>query len=99
MTCRSEVPTLNEWHAQYGPVGLTIIGVQGNGDYSPDAVHEIGIEYPAANDSEMQTWDAYDMQTQPSWAFIGPNGDLVQRQVGVATSDTVLELIEQYTSG
>lgn len=89
---------MNEWHAAYAPAGLTIIGVQGRGDYSADAVQAFGIEYAAANDPDMQTWGAYGMQTQPSWAFIGPDGDLVQRQVGLATSDTVRELIEQYTS-
>jgi hypothetical protein len=90
---------LNEWQATYGPAGLTIIGVQGRGDYSAEAVEEFGIEYPAANDPDMQTWDAYGMRTQPSWAFIGPQGDLIQRQVGRATTDTVRELIEQYSSG
>jgi hypothetical protein len=89
---------LNEWQATYGPHGLTIIGVQGRGDYSAEKVEDFGIEYAAANDPEMQTWDAYGMRTQPSWAFIGPQGDLIQRQVGVVTTDTVLGLIEQYTS-
>lgn len=90
---------MNEWHATYSPLGLKMIGVQGRGDYSTEAVEEFGIEYAAANDPEMQTWDAYGMQTQPSWAFIGPQGDLVQRQVGVVTTDTVRDLIEQYTRG
>jgi hypothetical protein len=90
---------LNEWQVTYGPQGLTIIGVQGRGDYSAEAVADFGIEYAAANDPDMQTWEAYGMRTQPSWAFIGPQGDLIQRQVGVVTTDTVRELIEQYTVG
>ena len=90
---------MNEWHATYGPRGLTMIGIQGRGDYSAAAVAAFGIEYAAANDPDMQTWDAYSMRTQPSWAFIGPDGALVQRQVGVVTTDTVRALIEQYTSG
>ena len=44
-------------------------------------------------------WEAYGMQFHPSWAFIGPDGSLVHRQVGVAVIPEVEEYIETALAG
>lgn len=60
-----------------------------------DTIAELGITYPVAVDEDRDTWDAYGVRAYPSWAIIGPDGELVHRQVGKVTVDAAVELIEQ----
>ena len=87
---------MNAWHATYGPQGLVIIGVSQYTSLGPlgGTVAELGINYLVAEDSDKDTWDAYGMTLYPSWAFINPDGSLGHRQVGVATGNATLEMIE-----
>lgn len=85
---------MNEWQQTYGQQGLTIIGVQGYGDLSQSFIDEFGITYPIADDHDRDLWEAYGMQFHPSWALIGADGSLVQRQVGQVVTEEVIALIE-----
>ena len=85
---------MNEWHQTYGPQGLHIIGVHSYGNLDQEFVDEHGLTYPLLDDPERATWDQYGMQFYPSWAFIGPDGSLIHRQVGVAILPEVVSYIE-----
>lgn len=92
---------MNEWHAQYGPRGLIVIGVSRHTILGPleNTIQEVGITYLVAEDSDMDTWDAYGMRAYPSWAFINPDGSLGARAVGKVTDGQALELIQQSLGG
>lgn len=97
MTCRSEVPTLNEWQATYGAQGLRIIAVHGRGSGRSvaEAVENWGITYPVADDADGATWSAYGVRGTPTFALIGRDGSLLHRQVGRITTDATVQRIEQ----
>lgn len=73
---------------------MTIIGVQGYGDLSQEYIDEHGLRYPILDDPGRDIWAAYGMQYHPSWAFIGPDGSLVHRQVGQVVQPGLVDLIE-----
>lgn len=72
-----------------------IIGVSRGATQGPleSTISDLGIGYLVAEDSDQSVWDAYGMRVQPSWAFIGPDGALVDRGVGVVTNEQVEGLI------
>lgn len=53
------------------------------------------MAYPIADDRDLDIWQAYGMQFHPSWALIGADGSLMQRQVGQVVTDEVVALIER----
>lgn len=58
-------------------------------------IDEHQLAYPIVDDMGRNIWDDYGMQFHPSWAFIGPDGSLVHRQVGVAILPEVVAYIEE----
>ena len=59
-----------------------------------NAVEELGITYPVANDRSGDTWDEYGVRATPSMALIGRDGSLLHRQVGRITTDDTVDRIE-----
>lgn len=59
-------------------------------------IDELGITYPVAVDNDRDTWEAYGMRVQPSWAFVKPDGSLGDRSAGIVTTEEVLGLIQLY---
>lgn len=57
-------------------------------------VKELKITYPVVDDVEKQVWKDYGIRFRPSWALIGKDGSLIQKQVGEATTAEVKQRIE-----
>ena len=69
--------------------------MHGFGSLDQAFVDEFGLQYPLVDDMDRSVWDAYGMQFYPSWAFIGRDGSLIHRQVGVAVLPEVEKYIEE----
>ncbi len=57
-------------------------------------VKELQIAYPVVDDVAKQVWKDYGVRFRPSWALIGRDGALIQKQVGEATTAEVRQRIE-----
>ena len=83
------IPSLREWHKEYSPQGLVIIG-----NHYPDfgfeedldnlrgAVNELGILYPVAQDNEGATWRAYSNRFWPTLYLIDKRGQIRYVHIG-----------------
>ena len=79
----------------YGERGLKIVSIHSRGSDLPveNAIAELEITYPVADDRSGDTWDAYDVRATPTMALIGRDGSLLYRQVGrIITDDTVARI-------
>lgn len=59
-----------------------------------EAAADWGIQYTHVNDSERQTWDAYELYSHPSYALINPDGSLHEKGAGIVATDSTIEWIE-----
>jgi cytochrome c biogenesis protein CcdA/thiol-disulfide isomerase/thioredoxin len=81
INCLRSLPYVNGWYQKYKDHGLVVIGV-----HSPEfafekdvgnvqrAVHDLGVTYPVALDSNYEIWRAFDNQYWPAHYFIDAQG-------------------------
>jgi cytochrome c biogenesis protein CcdA/thiol-disulfide isomerase/thioredoxin len=81
INCLRALPHVKSWYARYRDQGLVVIGV-----HSPEfafekdpanvtrAVHDLGITYPVAIDSNYAIWQAFNNQYWPAHYFIDAQG-------------------------
>jgi thiol-disulfide isomerase/thioredoxin len=89
INCRRTVPYLNRWQAEYGALGLQVVGI-----HTPefgfermrhnveDAVREFGIRYPVGQDNGFRTWRAWSNQAWPAFYLIDRDGQIVLLREG-----------------
>jgi len=77
------IPSLREWHEEYGDQGLVVIGnhyPEFNHEADLDnlivAVDELGIEYAVAQDNDRVTWGDYDTHYWPTLYLIDKRGHI-----------------------
>lgn len=87
--CKNVIPHLKEWHEKYDGQGLVIIGNHyPEFSYERDlnnlkqAVIDLGIEYPVAQDNERATWGAYNNRYWPTLYLIDKHGDIRYTHIG-----------------
>jgi cytochrome c biogenesis protein CcdA/thiol-disulfide isomerase/thioredoxin len=102
INCLRTLPYLREWDARYKSHGLTIIGV-----HSPEfafekdernvtrAVHDLGITYPVAIDSDYAIWRAFSNQYWPAHYLIDATGHLRGQHFGEGAYDETEQQIRQ----
>ncbi|HYM54622.1 MAG TPA: cytochrome c biogenesis protein/redoxin, partial [Solirubrobacteraceae bacterium] len=83
INCIRTLPYLKAWDAAYRPDGLEIIGVEtpefafehdaGN---VANAIRQFGLRYPAVQDNNMGTWNAYGNQYWPADYLIDAHGQV-----------------------
>jgi cytochrome c biogenesis protein CcdA/thiol-disulfide isomerase/thioredoxin len=83
INCLRALPYVKSWYARYRDQGLVVIGV-----HSPEfafekdpanvtrAVHELGITYPVALDSNYAIWQAFHNEYWPAHYFIDAQGQI-----------------------
>ena len=83
INCLRSLPYVNGWYQKYKDHGLVVIGV-----HSPEfafekdvgnvqrAVHDLGVTYPVALDSNYEIWRAFDNQYWPAHYFIDAQGNI-----------------------
>jgi thiol-disulfide isomerase/thioredoxin len=89
INCRHTIPELNSWYDTYSDQGLVIIGnhfpefsYEANLDNLKQAVVDLGIKYPVAQDNDGVTWRAYNNQYWPTIYLIDKTGHIRYIQIG-----------------
>jgi len=89
INCQHVIPTLTGWYNTYAPQGLVIVG-----NHFPEfanerdlenlkqAVKQLAISYPVAQDNEGVTWRAYNNQYWPSLFLIDKMGHIRYKHIG-----------------
>ncbi len=89
INCQHVIPTLKSWHQEYQNQGLVIIA-----NHYPEFPHErelenlrnavkdLGIEYPVAQDNLGETWRAYHNQYWPTLYLIDKQGVIRYKHIG-----------------
>ncbi len=89
INCRRTVPYLNRWQAEYGPLGLRVIGI-----HTPEfgfervrrdvemSTREFGIQYPVGQDNGFQTWRAWNTGAWPTFYLLDRDGRIVLTREG-----------------
>jgi cytochrome c biogenesis protein CcdA/thiol-disulfide isomerase/thioredoxin len=83
INCIRTLPYLKAWDASYRNDGLTIVGVEtpefaferDAGNVS-NAIKQFGLRYPAVQDNEMGTWNAYGNEYWPADYLIDAHGQV-----------------------
>jgi alkyl hydroperoxide reductase subunit AhpC len=77
------IPSLREWHKKYQDQGLVVIGNhypkfshEKDLDNLKEAVRELEIPYPVAQDNDGNTWRAYNNRYWPTLYLIDKNGNI-----------------------
>ncbi|MDB6157026.1 MAG: ahpC/TSA family protein [Gammaproteobacteria bacterium] len=89
INCLRSLPYVSGWYRKYKDHGLVVIGVHapefafekdlGN---VREAVHDLGIAYPVALDSNYAIWRAFDNQYWPAHYFIDAQGRVRSHHFG-----------------
>lgn len=89
INCLREMPHLKAWYRRYKDKGLVVVGV-----HSPEfdfekkvgnverAVKKLGITFPVAMDSNMDTWRAWNNQYWPAIYLVDRQGYVVMHHYG-----------------
>jgi thiol-disulfide isomerase/thioredoxin len=89
INCQHTIPYLNAWYSKYSPQGLVVIG-----DHYPEypeeavyqnlqqAIRQLGIHYPVAQDNQGTTWNGYDNMYWPSIYLIDKRGHIRYNRIG-----------------
>ncbi|MFL5281050.1 MAG: redoxin domain-containing protein [Rhodopila sp.] len=80
---------LKRWHAEYGPLGLRVIGIhtpefcfEHNRSNVEIYIREAGILFPVGLDNQYETWNAFDNEAWPGFYLVGHEGNVVLRREG-----------------
>jgi cytochrome c biogenesis protein CcdA/thiol-disulfide isomerase/thioredoxin len=100
INCLRSLPYVNGWYEKYKDHGLVVIGVHApefafekDVDNVRRAVHDLGVTYPVAIDSNYAIWRAFDNQYWPAHYFIDAQGRIRGHHFGegdYAGSENVL---------
>lgn len=89
INCLRAIPHVEQLYETYRNQGLVVIGVHSpEFDFEKvpahvrDAVKRLGITYPVALDSDLDTWNAWHNQYWPAEYLIDQNGDLIGHHYG-----------------
>ncbi|MCB9133906.1 MAG: redoxin domain-containing protein [Anaerolineales bacterium] len=92
--CKNVIPSLREWHSTYKDQGLVVIGNHyPEFSYEEDlgnlkqAIIQLDIPYPVAQDNERLTWGAYNNRYWPTLYLIDKNGNLRYSHIGEGAYD------------
>ncbi len=89
VNCVRTLPFLREWHAKYGDLGLTIIGVhtpefefEKLTENVQDSIEQYDIGWLVAQDNDFRTWRAFNNRYWPAKYLIGPAMDVRYQHFG-----------------
>jgi thiol-disulfide isomerase/thioredoxin len=93
--CVGMMPTLNEWHAKYGPKGLVIAGIT---DDEPDVatatVAENKLAYTILQDADHRAWKDFLVSGLPTTVVVDKKGVIRHVSIGASPDESAaLEMI------
>jgi cytochrome c biogenesis protein CcdA/thiol-disulfide isomerase/thioredoxin len=101
INCLRSLPYIRAWNQKYKDHGLVVIGV-----HSPEfafekelsnarrAVHDLGISYPVAVDSNLEIWQAFNNQYWPAHYLIDKQGRIRYHHFGEGEYDKSEHVIQ-----
>jgi peroxiredoxin len=93
VACRFLIPTMNDWHAQFRPQGVEVIGITMDPVMqASQAASQLGMRYNVASDFSGETSRAYRANSIPTIFVIDRKG--VVRDVMVGYSSPGLEALQ-----
>lgn len=100
--CKVEIPWFVELQNQYGPQGLTVVGVivldDANKDKKLQFVSDMKINYPVLVGTE-QVGNAYgNVENLPTTFYIGRDGKVVKSVLGLRSHADIESLVKQALS-
>lgn len=102
INCIRTIPFLNAWYEKYSEHGLVILGVHSpefefEKDYNNvrAAVEKFGIKYPAVQDNEMATWNAYRNNYWPHKYIVDHEGYIRFNHIGEGAYEATEYVIQQ----
>ncbi len=88
------IPSLRGWYDQYNPQGLVIIGnhypefnYEADLENLKQAVKDLEVDYPVAQDNDGKTWRAYDNHYWPTLYLIDKRGHIRYIHIGEGRYD------------
>jgi thiol-disulfide isomerase/thioredoxin len=102
INCLRALPYVEAWSTKYKNDGLVVIGV-----HTPEfafekdrsnvekAVHDLGVTYPVAVDSQYAIWRAFDNKYWPAHYFIDAKGRIRYHHFGEGEYDVSEKVIQQ----
>ena len=106
VNCVRTLPYIKEWHDKYADKGLVILGVHApefEFEKIPENVamarDDHGLEYPIAQDNDLQTWRAFENQYWPAKYLIDKDGAIRYTHFGegayVETEEQIRDLLSE----
>ena len=106
VNCVRTLPYIKEWHDKYADMGLVILGVHApefEFEKIPENVamarDDHGLEYPIAQDNDLQTWRAFENQYWPAKYLIDKDGAIRYTHFGegayVETEEQIRDLLSE----
>ncbi len=103
INCRRVIPSLRAWHETYASQGLVVIGnhfpefgYEADLDNLRQAIIELEVPYPVAQDNDGLTWRAYRTQYWPTLVLIDKAGRIRFRHIGegaYAETETAIQTL------
>lgn len=101
INCQHVIPALKSWHQQYQDQGLVIIANhypefphEQDLAHLMEAVKQLGIEYPVAQDNQGKTWRAYNNRYWPTLYLIDKQGIIRYKHIGEGGYQEIEAVIE-----
>ncbi len=95
VTCIQALPEIKKFEERFGSK-LLVIGVHSahstndsNSSAVKKAVLKYGINFPVVNDPQLKIWNDFKVKAWPSFALIGPNGNLEKLYSGPDELDQI----------
>jgi thiol-disulfide isomerase/thioredoxin len=89
INCRHVIPSLRGWYQSYGDKGLVIIGnhypefgYEADLNNLKQALIDLDVPYPVAQDNQGDTWRAYKNRYWPALYLIDKQGHIRYRHIG-----------------
>lgn len=83
------IPSLREWYYEYSEQGLVVIGnhypefaYEAELENLKQAIADLDIPYPVAQDNSRATWGAYQTRYWPTLYLIGKQGNIRYIHIG-----------------
>lgn len=101
--CRVMAPVLEEWHREYRPLGLRVVGVTvDTPSLGAQVASRLGLSYPLVSDSSLEVTRTYRANQIPMVVAIDRKGVIREVMVGLSetrlreTRELVVELIGEH---
>lgn len=87
--CLGMMPTLNAWHAAYGPRGLVIAGITDDEpDVAKDTVADKGLAYTILLDPDHRAWKDFLVSGLPTTVVVDKQGVVRYVSIGASPDET-----------